>query len=132
VFPKLPRPHRLSNRNCCYSDEDVAAIDAKDIDALDWRDFEAIFALSGCTAEYRQQLYYLPLALRHMKHRPGEGNEFVAGLVHFIATYRDRLLGDGFFEGALSELGACFQLWTAEFKVVHFDAVACAAKGVAN
>jgi hypothetical protein len=129
MFPERPRPVRLSNRNCCYSDDELVAIDGKDIGQLTWNDFEAIFPLSGCTAEYDQQLYYLPLALNYLRGHPGEGNEFVAGLVFFIASHQDRLATDGLLEASLAQLRACFEEWMSKFEVTHLDAAACAAKG---
>lgn len=129
MFPERQRPYRLSNQNCCYSDDAIAEIDAKEIAAVTWNDFEAIFALSGCTAEYDEQVYYLPLALRYLLEHPGDGSEFAAGLTYFIASHQDRLAPDGFLEPSLAQLRACLEEWTATFQVVHFDAAACAAKG---
>jgi hypothetical protein len=79
--------------------------------------------------EYDQQLYYLPFALTHLKDSPSDGIEFVAGLVYFIAAKRDRLEKDGYFHAVLDELRTSFRNWTAQFRVIHFDAAACAAKG---
>lgn len=129
MFPKRERPLRLSNEGCCFSDEEMAAVTAKDDAALDWRDFAAIFTLSGCTAKYNEQLYYLPIALACLKEHPHEGTEYLPGLTDFITSFQEPLANEGFLDGAMTMLRACFDHWTAEFKVVHYDAAACAAKG---
>src|SRR4051794_9225342 len=129
MFPNRTRPIRLSNRNCCYSNERIAEIDAKSLDTLSWSDFEAIFTLSACTAKYDEQLYYLPVALSYLAARPDDGPDFVPGLVHFIASHREALIQDNYYSPSIEELRRAFAVWTAQFSVVHFDASACAAKG---
>lgn len=129
MFPPASRPAHLSNQDCCYSDEQIASIDAKPIQELSWSDFEAIFTLSGCTAEFEEQLFYLPLALEYLVDHPRDAAEFLPGVVNFIAVHRNELSDRGFFDPAVNELRAAFVEWTATFSVRHFDARACAAKG---
>jgi hypothetical protein len=96
---------------------------------LGWSAFKVIFAISGCTATYDEQLYFLPLALNYLKRNPVEGSEFTSYLVYFLSARAAGLQRDGMLEGALREVGLCVSAWTAEFSVVHFDRDACLAKG---
>jgi len=95
---RRPRPERLANKNCCYSNDRVHAIDVKDLNALEWTDFEVIFTISGCTAEYDQQVYYLPSALNCLFHQAYDGIEFLPGVIYFASRNADRLQTDGLLE----------------------------------
>jgi len=126
---RRPRPERLANKNCCYSNDRVHAIDVKDLNALEWTDFEVIFTISGCTAEYDQQVYYLPSALNCLFHQAYDGIEFLPGVIYFASRNADRLQTDGLLEATSGALESCFRAWTERFAVVHFDEEACKAKG---
>jgi hypothetical protein len=129
MFPNMPRPPQLSNQNCCYSHEQMAVIDSKPLESLTWSDFEAIFALSQCTAQFQEQLYYFPFALQYLQAKPDEGNELLPGLVYFTASHREALDRAGFLAPALAALRGCFTIWTSAFQIRHFDKIACAQKG---
>lgn len=123
------RPAKLSNRNCCYSDEQIRKIDRKEESQLDWRDFDAIFAISGCTATYDEQVYYLPGALTYLIEHPSEGAEFVADIAYFLSKEAGRLTEENLLAPSIDALWRAFRAWTSEFAVVHFDEAACRAKG---
>ena len=120
------RPARLSNQNCCVSDATVRAIDEKELAGFDWSDFETIFTMSGCTAQYDEQVYYLPYALDHVIQ--DQGNELLPSMVYFVARHADELRAEKLFAPCIDAFYAWFQTWTREFKIVHFDEAACRAK----
>ncbi|MFA6956715.1 MAG: hypothetical protein WC538_12665 [Thermoanaerobaculia bacterium] len=126
---RRPRPTRLANKNCCYSNDRVHAIDLKEFDALEWTDFQVIFTISGCTAEYDQQVYYLPAALNCLLDQAYDGIEFLPGVIYFASRNAERLDTDGLLVATSDALESCFRTWTERFEVLHFDEAACKAKG---
>ena len=99
------------------------------VEQLGRREFDIIFTISGCTAQYDEQVFYLPYAFRCLAVHPSEGEDFLADLVHFLSTNAESLRGDHLLDACLESVRSLFRAWTADFQVVHFDAAACRAKG---
>lgn len=94
------RPAKISNENCCYSDEDVREIDATPDSDLRWSSFKTIFTIAGCTATYEEQTYFLPLALEYLKRNPEDGSEYTSDLVYFLSMHAEDLQRDGLLDDA--------------------------------
>ncbi|HEY0157049.1 MAG TPA: hypothetical protein VGF28_07115 [Thermoanaerobaculia bacterium] len=129
-FPRVrPRPETLSNRGCCFSDEDLEQVLRTADDHLRWRDFEAIFPVSGCAGEYDEQLYFVPLAFAHLAANAMDGREYASGFVQFFERNADLIGRDELRDPAEQAFAALLAGWTATFEVVHYDAAASAKKG---
>jgi len=130
MFPTVVRrPGKLSNRNCCSSDDELAAIIRKRDDELAWADFGEISPVSNCTATYEEQLYFVPLAFAHQAGHPTDALEYMSGFVQFFIRNADVLERGNLLVPARSEFDILLRTWTRDFRVVHFDRDACARKG---
>jgi hypothetical protein len=99
------------------------------LEELGASEFDTIFAISGCTAKYEEQLFYLPYALEYLIVHPSEGEDYLADLVYFMSVNSNSLRNDGVLEAIHASIAIIFKFWTKAFDVVHFDLAACRAKG---
>jgi hypothetical protein len=124
---ELPRPTPLHNGNCCFSDEEVAAVDRKAVNDLDWRDFAVIFNVSGCAVLPDQRRWFLPYAFDYARREPELASEFMASLIYFIAD-RDSGLDERVIAACREAIELLFRDWARDFVVIHYDLAACRAK----
>jgi len=124
-----PRPSTLSDPGNDWTEEDVEAILSTPNHALTWREFRALFAVGLPIGEYTESVYYLPLALEYIFHRKNEFFEFFSEVISFISEHAIRLEADQLLEPSLGVLRECFDSWTSEFIVKHYDRDACKAMG---
>lgn len=130
MFPKAtPRPAKLSNRRCCYSDAQLAGILRKSDDELTWNDFEALFPVSDCTATYKEQLFFVHLAFAHQAKCPRDGGEYIAGFIQFFIRNAELLQRADLLVSARNEFSHLLKQWAQEFRIKHFDRAACEQKG---
>ena len=123
-----PRPSPLANGNCCYSDADVAAVDATPVESLRWSDYALIFDVAGCAVLPEQRVWFLPHAFAYARREPDDALEFLPSLITFVAD-RSSPLDATLIEECRAEIRDCFRAWTAAFRVRHYDLAACQAKG---
>jgi hypothetical protein len=108
------RPSPLVNGQCCFTDADVAAVDATQVEQLAWRDYAIIFNVTGCAVLPEQRLWFLPHAFAYARREPDDAYEFLPSLLYFIAD-RSSPLDAALIEECRDEIRECFRAWTAEF-----------------
>lgn len=129
VAARRPRPDRLSNQGCCYSDDQLAAILAKPDEELAGGDYQSLLTISRCTGTYEELVYFVPLCIRYCAREPQAGGDCLSQLVHFLSCELDRFKDDGLAGPVVEALRELFAGWTATFGVTHYDHDACRANG---
>jgi len=101
VHQKYPRPAQMSNSNCCFTDKDMRELLQKPDEDLGDEDFQALISISGCTGEYQESIYFLPLALRHCFIYGDDSFFACSASIYFISCGErsDLVAVDGFMPG---------------------------------
>jgi hypothetical protein len=55
--------------------------------------------------------------------------ELIASLVWYCSEFAQKLRADEIIDAARSGIRECFEHWTKQFEVVHFDSEGCRARG---
>jgi hypothetical protein len=116
------RPTPLTNGQCCFTDEEVKAVDAKPVEDLDWRDYAVIFTVTGCAVLPEQRVWFLRHALAYARREADLTTEFLPSVIYFVAD-RDSPLTPEMVDECRDAFRACFRTWTAEFDVKRAEAV---------
>jgi len=124
-----PRPKKLTNLGCCYSDKELNLILSKKDHELIWHDFRDLFIVSNCVGEYEEIVYFLPFYFFYLLNTPEDSLDCINEIPHFIKYYKENLIKDGIFNDCLELLYALPDRWTSEFNIVHYDKKACESKG---
>lgn len=126
---RRPRPIKISNQGCCYSDARVASIAKKPVEQLGWDDYRVLFDIARCVGQYSELVYFLPFALDYLARQPDDSIECQHQIVNFCSVEAPSLERDGLLEECRSALTRCFDRWTGSFEVIHFDRSKSAEKG---
>lgn len=119
TFPvRQPRPDRLHNEGCCYSDEVVAEILRKADHDLICTDYRVIFAVSRCVGTFEEKIYFLPMAFRYVLSDDENGHECVSEIVHFISHEVEALRAERLLHSCRSAVRAWLDHWTRRFVVI--------------
>jgi hypothetical protein len=124
-----PRPLHLSDPFRHFSKSKLKDILQTPDNQLTFGDFRTIFHWSTPAGTYEETVYFLPLALDYMWHKPDEAREFFSGLMCFVSENVERLRQDGLLSHIQRVFHSCFENWTGRFIVQHFDKAACEEKG---
>ena len=98
-------------------------------DQLSFNDFRTIFHWRTPAGTYEEVAYFLPLALEHMRCAPDDAREFIDGIICFASEHAVQLTKDQLFSQIEKAMRSCFEAWTNQFLVEHFDEKACQDKG---
>jgi hypothetical protein len=118
IYPKYSRPTRLSDPGSDFSQEELKAIIHKtDADLTD-TDLICIFQSFLPAGEYRESIYFLPLALKHICDADDDGASTLCdNLLRWIGEQKTNLEQDdlydrlsAFFESLFAELTSAFTL----------------------
>ncbi len=109
IRPKYSRPARLSDPGCDFSPEELETILRKKDAELTETDLVCIFQGALPAGEYRESVYFLPLALEHIV-EDSEEVTLCKNLLRWIGMQRNDLQRDGFHD----ELMNFFEAWFAE------------------
>ncbi len=118
IYPKYSRPTRLSDPGSDFSQEELKAIIHKtDADLTD-TDLICIFQSFLPAGEYRESVYFLPLALKHICDADDDGASTLCdNLLRWIGEQKTNLEQDdlydrlsAFFESLFAELTSAFTL----------------------
>ena len=114
--PRYPRPSKLSDPGRDFAPEELEAILRKPDAELTEVDLMAIFQGALPAGEYREAIYFLPLALEHIT-RGDEEITLCENLLRWVYEERDNLRRDAlfgevmnFFETRFAELVSRFVL----------------------
>ena len=116
IPPRYPRPPQLSDPGRDFAPEELEAILRKPDAELTEVDLMAIFQGALPAGEYRESVYFLPLALEHIA-RGDQETTLCENLLRWVYEERDNLRRDAlfdevmnFFETRFSELVSRFIL----------------------
>ena len=118
VYPKYPRPARLSDPGGDFSPEELEAIfRKKDADLTD-TDLICIFQGALPAGDYPESIHFLPLALKWIGNEDGDSTPTLCEyLLRWVGIQKDRLEADllydkllMFFEERFAELVSTFVL----------------------
>jgi hypothetical protein len=126
---KYSRPARLSDPchdNSAKSLQDLLALSD---DELTWSDFRTLLGPHLPAGTYQEVAYFLPLAFRYIREHPDEALDLCSSLVWFCSEYSKQLQADGFLESVREAIAGLLHHWTKSFELMHFDELACRAKG---
>ncbi len=122
------RPIKLSNPYHHFSRKVVDRIIQTKDDRLTWSDFNTIFHWGTPAGSYQEIVYFLPLALRHIKNNPRDALDFMSGVFCFIGSNAPNLESDSLHLNTTEAIEEVFQERTRQFAVAHYDADACREK----
>jgi len=125
---RTPRPTHLSDPFQEFAEEYLCEVLAKPDRTLEWSDYQNLLGPFLPAGTYEESVYFLPLAFEFTLTHPEDEIDLVSSLVWFSSEYAARLAEDGLLESARKRLRACFDYWTADFHVVHYDLAACRQK----
>ena len=114
LCPKYPRSGKLSDPGSDFSPEELDALIRKPDAGLTETDLMCIFQGALPAGEYRESVYFLPLALKHI----AEENDEVSlceNLLRWTAGQRDDLQRDGFYDELLNFFESLFAELTSKF-----------------
>jgi hypothetical protein len=123
------RPSKLSNPHEHFSQREVDRVIKMRDDQLTWSDFNMIFHWGTPAGSYEEIVYFLPLALCHIREKPIDALEFMSGVFCFIDSNIQNLASDSLDGKTVVAIEEIFQAWTSRFIVAHYDADACREKG---
>lgn len=117
IYPKYPRPTKLSDPGSDFSQEELTIIHKADADLAD-TDLICIFQGFLPAGEYRESIYFLPLTLKHICDTDGDGaSTLCENLLKWISEQKENLEKDdlydrllAFFESLFAELTSAFRL----------------------
>ena len=114
LCPKYPRPAKLSDPGSDFSPEELEALIRKPDAELTETDLMCIFQGALPAGEYRESVYFLPLALKHI----AEENDEVSlceNLLRWTVGQREDLKQDGFYDELLNFFESLFAELTSKF-----------------
>jgi len=114
ICPKYPRPARLSDPMDDFSPDELEEIIRKKDSELTETDLICIFQGSLPAGEYRESVYFLPLALKHIAEKEEEVT-LCENLLRWTAGQRDALSRDGLYDELLNFFESLFAEWTSQF-----------------
>ncbi len=113
ICPKYPRPARLSDPMGDFSPDELEEIIRKKDAELTETDLICIFQGSLPAGEYRESVYFLPLALKHIAGK--EEVTLCENLLRWTAGHRDALSRDGLYDELLNFFESLFAELTSQF-----------------
>lgn len=123
------RPSSLSDPFHDFTEDRLKEILETPDAEMTWWHYQQILGPFLPAGTYEEAAYFLPRAFGHIRSHDDVALDLVTSLAWFISEYRPRLEADGAAGACRDLMGSCFDQWTAEFTVVHFDRAACHAKG---
>ena len=114
ICPKYPRPARLSDPMDDFSPDELAAIICKKDAELTETDLICIFQGALPAGEYRESVYFLPLALKHIVENSGEAT-LCENLLRWIGIQRADLQRDELYDELLDFFESLFAELTSRF-----------------
>jgi hypothetical protein len=124
-----PRPSRLSNPFKHFSQSELKRILQTANDQLIFSDFRTIFHWSTPAGTYEEVAHFLPCALEYMRCDPNGAREFISGILCFVSGHAVQLGKDSLLSHINEAIRSCFEIWTSQFVVEHFDEKACQQRG---
>jgi hypothetical protein len=97
--------------------------------SLTWSDFKILLGPYVPAGTYEETCYFLPLAFSYILAHDDDALELITSLVWYCSEYAEKLRADKIVDAARSGIRGCFEHWTKQFDVVHFDSEGCRAKG---
>lgn len=123
------RPKSLSDPFHDHTPEGTRELLSKRDGELSWADFQCLLGPFLPAGTYQESVYFLPLAFEHIASHDDDALDLVTSIVWFVSEYACDLERDGLLDAARDRISECFEKWTAEFSVTHFDKPACEEKG---
>jgi hypothetical protein len=105
-----------------------ALLDVPD-EQMGWGHLQQLLGPFLPAGTYDESVYFLPRALLHLVHHQQDALDLLTSVFWFCSAYADQLEADGYLGVVRQRMRACFDSWAESFRIVHFDAEACAKKG---
>ncbi|MCC5851119.1 MAG: hypothetical protein JJU29_23765 [Verrucomicrobia bacterium] len=126
---KYQRPTSLSDPFDDFTEDMLAEILKTPDEKMTRCHYQHILGPFLPAGTYEEAAYFLPRAFDHIRSHDDDALDLVTSLAWFISEFQPRLESDGTIGVCRDLMESCFDQWTAEFKVVHFDHAACQKKG---
>jgi hypothetical protein len=124
-----PRPAKLSDPFSDFNAAGLKRLLKVPDDEMRWYDLQKILGPFLPAGTYDESVYFLPRALDHLVAHEENALDLVTAVFWFCSQYAEKLSSDGYLDDVRTWIQVCFSFWTREFRVMHFDADACAKKG---
>ena len=126
---KYQRPTSLSDPFDDFTEDRLAEIIQTPDEKMTRCHYQEILGPFLPAGTYEEAAYFLPRAFDHIRSHDDDAFDLVTSLAWFISEFQPRLEADGAIGVCRDLMESCFDQWTAEFQVVHFDRFACQEKG---
>ena len=123
------RPKSLSDPFHDHTEEHARKLLSKPDSQLVWSDYQCLLGPFLPAGTYRESVYFLPLAFEHIASHDDDALDLITSIIWFVSEYADELKQDGILDASRDRIAECFEKWTSQFTVVHFDQSACQQKG---
>jgi len=118
-----PRPEKLSDPYHDFSAQELRNLLLASDDARRWPHFQSILNGILPAGTYEESVFFLPMALDYMRREPYETFDCIEDVVRWTAEHFERLREDGISDATRAGIRTCFEAWTAQFKVEHYNEV---------
>lgn len=123
------RPHVLSDPFHDNIPAGLRDLLSKADSELSWGDFRILLGPHVPAGTYEEVVYFLPLAIDHMRACRRDALDLSSSVVWFTSKYQDYLAHDKASDMVRAELLSLLREWTSRFRVSHFDRSGCLEKG---
>lgn len=118
ICRKYSRPTKLSDPGSDFSQEELEALIRKNDSDLTDRDLICIFQSFLPAGDYRESIYFLPLALKHIcDDDNANASTLCENVIKWIDAQKDNLEKDGLYVGLLSLIDGLFSELTSSFSL---------------
>lgn len=126
---KYKRPDKLSDPHNDFTDSLLKELLAIPDSQLKRQHYVKLLGPHLPAGTYSESVYFLPLAFQYLMTHDEDTLDLINPIIGFISKNKKQLNADGIWDTARDCIRECFQAWTHEFCVIHFDAKACRKRG---
>ncbi len=120
---------RLSDPFHDNTEENLAALLCRPDSQLSWSDFQVLLGPHLPAGAFEESVYFLPLAFDYVRTGEEAVTDVVTSIVWFVSTFADEMGQDGVLAACRAGQAEMLSSWTSTFQLVHYDRMACKAKG---
>jgi hypothetical protein len=118
---KHPRPRKLSNPYDDFTPEMLRNLLSVQDHKLQFNHYRDLLGPHLPAGTYRESVYFLPGAFRYLISHDADALELITPIIGFTSQNKNALEKDGILEIVRSCIRECFDQWSKQFRVIHFD-----------